>query len=47
MTDCEGVQSETADQRYSIKIPLSYLEQELIRTVNAGRSDGQCIPAAP
>lgn len=34
------------DQWLSIKIPHSYLEQELIRTVNAGRSEGQCVPAA-
>lgn len=44
---CEGMRSQaTADQRFSIKIPVSYLEQELIRTVNAGRSEGQCVPAA-
>ena len=44
---CEGMRSwTTAGQRFSIKIPPSYLEQELIRTVNAGRSEGQCVPAA-
>lgn len=50
----EGARSETtaaaaaaaAPQRFSIKIPASYFEQELIRTVNAGRGEGQCVPAA-